>query len=211
MTKEEKVALYEQAKEKIAMYTCVKGDIWARLATVEAVLHQTIPYYFWTGIYVLLDEDLIVRSYQGPVACQLLKRHTGVCWAAIDREETVVVEDVEQFPGHIACSSQSKSEIVVPLRDENGKSLTFEVTKIKKKTCFCVCDNYKEVRNLRKYKSVMCLYLGKYDGELELFGEQLDEYVTDNINMYLAGVLSHLVVAHNYEFFADFDDNLIVR
>lgn len=97
------------------------------------------------------------------------------------------------------------------LRDENGKSLTFEVKKIKKKTCFCVCDNYKEVRNLRKYKSVMCLYLGKYDGELELFGEQLDEYVADNINMYLAGVLSHLVVAHNYEFFADFDDNLIVR
>ena len=121
MTKEEKVALYEQAKEKIAMYTCVKGDIWARLATIEAVLHQTSPYYFWTGIYVLLDLDLIVRSYQGPVACQLLKRHTGVCWAAIDREETVVVEDVEQFPGHIACSSQSKSEIVVPLRDENGK------------------------------------------------------------------------------------------
>ena len=97
------------------------------------------------------------------------------------------------------------------LRDENGKSLTFEVKKIKKKTCFCVCDNYKEVRNLRKYKSVMCLYLGKYDGELELFGEQLDEYVADNINMYLADVLSHLVVAHNYEFFADFDDNLIVR
>ena len=57
----------------------------------------------------------------------------------------------------------------------------------------------------------MCLYLGKYDDELELFGEQLDEYVTNNINLYLSGILGHLVVANNYEFFDTFDDNLIVR
>ena len=120
MTVDEKVALYRQAREKIDMYVCVKGDVWARLATIEAVLHQTIPYYFWTGVYVLIAEDLIVRSYQGPVACQLLKRHAGVCWASIDSGKTVVVPNVEEFPGHIACSSLSKSEIVVPLRDENG-------------------------------------------------------------------------------------------
>ena len=121
MTADEKRALYAQAKEKIKMYVCVKGDVWARLATIEAVLHQTIPYYFWTGVYVLIDGDLIVRSYQGPVACQLLKQHARVCWASIDSEKTIVVPDVEQFPGHIACSSLSKSEIVVPLRDEQGK------------------------------------------------------------------------------------------
>lgn len=121
MTADEKRALYAQAIEKIKMYVCVKGDVWARLATIEAVLHQTIPYYFWTGVYVLIDGDLIVRSYQGPVACQLLKQHTGVCWAAVDSGETVVVPDVEAFPGHIACSSLSKSEIVVPLRDEQGE------------------------------------------------------------------------------------------
>ncbi len=120
MIENEKRALYEQALEKMKMYVCVKGDVWARLATIEAVLHETMPYYFWTGVYVLIDEDLIVRSYQGPVACQLLKRHAGVCWASIDSGKTVVVPDVDQFPGHIACSSLSKSEIVVPLRDEEG-------------------------------------------------------------------------------------------
>ena len=97
------------------------------------------------------------------------------------------------------------------LRDENGESLTFEVKKIKNKTCACVYTNYREVKKLRKLKAIMCLYLGKYDDELELFGEQLDEYATNNINLYLSGILGHLVVANNYEFFDTFDDNLIVR
>ena len=97
------------------------------------------------------------------------------------------------------------------LRDENGEPLTFEVKKIKNKTCACVYTNYREVKKLRKLKAIMCLYLGKYDDELELFGEQLDEYVTNNINLYLSGILGHLVVANNYEFFDTFDDNLIVR
>ena len=62
------------------------------------------------------ERDLVVGPYQGPVACQLLARHTGVCWAAIDRGETVVVPNVHEFPGHIACDARSNSEIVVPLR-----------------------------------------------------------------------------------------------
>ena len=71
------------------------------------------------------------------------------------------------------------------LRDENGEPLTFEVKKIKNKTCACVYTNYREVKKLRKLKAIMCLYLGKYDDKLELFGEQLDEYVTNNINLYI--------------------------
>ena len=76
--------------------------------------------FFWTGVYVLIDGNLIVRSYQGPVACQKL-RNGGVCWAAINSGDTVIVDNVEEFPGHIACNAASKSEIVIPLRDPEGR------------------------------------------------------------------------------------------
>ncbi len=92
----------------------------ARMATIAAVLHNKIEYFYWTGFYMLVKDELIVQTYQGPLACQVLKKHTGVCWAGIDSKETVVVQDVEKFPGHIACDSASKSEIVVPLRNNSG-------------------------------------------------------------------------------------------
>jgi L-methionine (R)-S-oxide reductase len=92
----------------------------ARMATVAAVLHHKMPGLSWTGFYLLVDGDLTVGPYQGPLACQVLAAHTGVCWAGIDRAETVVVPDVHAFPGHIACDSRSQSEIVVPVRDSSG-------------------------------------------------------------------------------------------
>jgi len=64
---------------------------------------------------------MTVFMYQGPVACQILEKDKGVCWAAFNQKETVLVEDVHQFPGHIACDSRSNSEIVVPLKNENGE------------------------------------------------------------------------------------------
>jgi GAF domain-containing protein len=69
---------------------------------------------------MLRDGDLVVEAYQGPVACLVLERHTGVCWAGIDRAETIVVPDVHRFPGHIPCDDRSRSEIVVPLFDGDG-------------------------------------------------------------------------------------------
>jgi GAF domain-containing protein len=89
----------------------------ARMATIVAVLHHKMDYFFWTGFYLLRDGELVVNNYQGQVACQVLEKHKGVCWAGVDRKETVLVEDVEAFPGHIACDSRSKSEIVLPLYD----------------------------------------------------------------------------------------------
>ena len=65
---------------------------------------------------MLKSGELIVKTYQGPLACQVLQQHTGVCWAAVDQMKTVVVPDVHLFPGHIACDSRSQSEIVVPVR-----------------------------------------------------------------------------------------------
>lgn len=116
-----KLAKYDRLYEQIGQYVKTTDDIWARLATMEAVLHHKMQAFFWTGVYALTDGELIVRSYQGPVACQKLKHHTGVCWAAVNSGETVIVGNVEEFPGHIACNSRSKSEIVVPIRNREGQ------------------------------------------------------------------------------------------
>jgi L-methionine (R)-S-oxide reductase len=97
---------------------------WSRMSTIAALLHHKMPDYFWTGFY-FLDEagNLIVGPYQGPIACLKLKKDTGVCWAGINTGESVVVGNVGEFPGHIACSSLSQSEIVVPVHDKAGKTL----------------------------------------------------------------------------------------
>ena len=92
----------------------------ARMATIAAVLSHKFDYFFWCGFYFVEGEKLIVGPYQGPVACQVLQG-TGVCLAAVTRNQSVVVPDVHQFPGHIACDSRSNSEIVVPVRSANGK------------------------------------------------------------------------------------------
>jgi L-methionine (R)-S-oxide reductase len=93
----------------------------AAMATVVALLHHKMSDFFWTGFYLLDKGELIVGPYQGSLACIKLKKNTGVCWAGINRKETVIVPDVHQFPGHIACDSRSNSEIVVPLKNQKGE------------------------------------------------------------------------------------------
>jgi GAF domain-containing protein len=91
------------------------------MATVAAVLHHKMPRFFWTGFYILDSGKLVVGPYQGPLACQVLEKNKGVCWAGIRRRIPIVVPDVHKFPGHIACDSRSNSEIVVPLLDKKGQ------------------------------------------------------------------------------------------
>lgn len=90
-------------------------DPLARMSTIIAILHHKFDYFFWTGFYRLVDGELIVCCYQGSVACLVLAKHTGVCWAAIDQKKTQIIHDIHQFPGHIACDSLSASEIVIPI------------------------------------------------------------------------------------------------
>ncbi len=91
------------------------------MSTIIAVLHHKMNTFFWTGFYLLQENgELLVGPYQGTLACIKLKKNTGVCWAAINNAVTVVVPDVHKFPGHIACDTASKSEIVVPLKDKAG-------------------------------------------------------------------------------------------
>jgi len=118
MEQKKKQGRYQRIQKQLATLLVKSDNTQARLASVIAVLHHKMDYFFWTGCYFLQDGKLIVRQYQGPVACMELKKDTGVCWAAINEEKTQVVTNVDEFPGHIACDSRSKSEIVVPIRDK---------------------------------------------------------------------------------------------
>ncbi len=95
-------------------------DPIARMASISALLHHKMNHYFWTGFYLLKGDKLIVGPYQGPVACQELEKDKGVCWATVNTKAPVVVSDVHAFPGHIACDSRSKSEITIPVFNEQG-------------------------------------------------------------------------------------------
>lgn len=111
---------YERIAGQLAPLFAKVTDPQARMASAVALLHHKMPHFFWTGFYRLVDGDLIVGPYQGPIACMALERHKGVCWAGVDRGEPVLVADVHAFPDHIACDSRSQSEVVVPLRDAAG-------------------------------------------------------------------------------------------
>ncbi len=109
--------IYNQLSELILK----SNNTSARMATIIAVLHHKMEAFFWTGFYLIDDGKMTVAMYQGPVACQILEKDKGVCWAAFNKKETVVVEDVHRFPGHIACDSRSNSEIVVPFKNKKGE------------------------------------------------------------------------------------------
>ncbi len=121
MSQSSKSGRYERLYAQIADLIKATSSPWSRMSTIAAVLHHKMPAFFWTGFYYLDNGDLLVGPYQGPVACLKLASDKGVCRACVDRQDTVVVPDVEQFPGHIACSSQSRSEIVVPVRNNSGQ------------------------------------------------------------------------------------------
>ena len=90
------------------------------MANITAAIHDTM-HFFWVGFYLVEGNELILGPFQGSVACFRIPRNKGVCGAAWSRRATVVVEDVDKFPGHIACSSLSRSEIVVPVFNQQGE------------------------------------------------------------------------------------------
>ena len=115
-TKEEK---YEVLYRQIESLMEVETDMIANMANVSAMIQETF-HFWWTGFYRVVEGVLVLGPFQGPLACTRIKYGTGVCGTAWKENKTQLVPDVEQFPGHIACSSASKSEIVVPIR-RNGE------------------------------------------------------------------------------------------
>ena len=115
LTKEER---YQQFVPLLATYLAGEGEAVSVLANVSAALHEAFG-FFWVGFYLVKDTDtLVLGPFQGSAACFRIRKGRGVCGTAWDKARTQVVPDVELFPGHIACSSLSRSEIVVPLLQE---------------------------------------------------------------------------------------------
>jgi len=110
-TKQER---YKTLLPQIAAVLQDEPDLIANMANVASMLHETF-HFWWTGFYRVVGKDLVLGPFQGPMACTRIQRGRGVCGTAWAKEETQIVPDVEKFPGHIACSSASRSEIVVPV------------------------------------------------------------------------------------------------
>lgn len=113
-TKQER---YEALLPQIASVVEDESDLIANMANVAAMLHETFRFW-WTGFYRVQGEELVLGPFQGPMACTRIKKGRGVCGTAWAEAATQVVPDVDKFPGHIACSSASRSEIVVPIFQE---------------------------------------------------------------------------------------------
>lgn len=105
---------YQEIYKQIESVVSDENDLIANMANTAALLHEAFGFW-WTGFYIVKDDQLVLGPFQGPVACTRIGFGKGVCGTAWERRETVVVPDVHQFPGHIACSSLSQSEIVVPM------------------------------------------------------------------------------------------------
>lgn len=105
---------YQDLYRQIAAVVADEADMIANMANVSALLHETFGFW-WTGFYIVRDGQLVLGPFQGPVACTRIRYGKGVCGTAWKQKSAIIVPDVHQFPGHIACSSLSNSEIVVPM------------------------------------------------------------------------------------------------
>lgn len=119
----DKQGRYDRIMKQLEVLLAKCEQMEARMCTTIAVLHNKMEYFFWTGFYFVNNDRLIVKMYQGAVACMELRRNTGVCWAGVNGRKTIIVPDVANFDGHIACDGRSKSEIVLPFFNPTGELL----------------------------------------------------------------------------------------
>jgi GAF domain-containing protein len=140
MEENKKEGRYSRIYNQLSELVLKSNSPVARMATIVAVLHHKMETFFWTGFYILENGEMTVQMYQGPVACQVLEKNKGVCWAAFNQKNAVVVEDVHLFPGHIACDSRSNSEIVVPLKNREGEIIGVLDVDSKEKANFDAVD-----------------------------------------------------------------------
>jgi len=120
VSQEEKESLYIKSLDEIKdrIKDLGKNDMVPKMSTIVSVLKNTMPYFFWCGFYFVENPELIIGPYQGTSACPNIG-YSGVCGSSANKKETVIVPNVHDFPGHIVCDPNSKSEIVIPLIDEH--------------------------------------------------------------------------------------------
>ena len=113
---------YRVLHAQIKALTEGESDLTANMANISSMIHQTFGFW-WTGFYRVCGQELVLGPFQGPLACSRIPFGRGVCGTAWKEEKTIIVPDVELFPGHIACSSASRSEIVVPVFKNDGNEI----------------------------------------------------------------------------------------
>ena len=118
---DEKTVLYQQAQQQLRAMLDGEHEPILLMSSIVAVLHGMMPHYYWTGFYRVVGDVLMIGPYQGTPACLHIARGRGVCGTSWETQQTIVVEDVHAFPGHIACDSRSESEIVVPWKNRTGE------------------------------------------------------------------------------------------
>jgi L-methionine (R)-S-oxide reductase len=117
---ENRAAIYEAILPQIESITAAEPDLIANLANISAILKEAFG-FFWVGFYLKKGNELVLGPFQGPLACTRIAFDRGVCGHCYSTQKTIIVPDVEAFPGHIACSSASKSEIVLPVFNHLGE------------------------------------------------------------------------------------------
>jgi len=124
LTPAQKEATYEELLAQLRSVIEGDDDLLAAMSSMVCLLHNALPYYYWTGFYRRVAEaELLVGPYQGTLGCLRIPFNRGVCGASAREQRTIIVPDVHAFPGHIACDSASASEIVVPVLDRTGELL----------------------------------------------------------------------------------------
>ncbi|HEY5691246.1 MAG TPA: GAF domain-containing protein [Cyclobacteriaceae bacterium] len=121
-----KAGRYETLIPQIEALVAGEADLVANLANVSAALRETMN-FFWVGFYLVKGEELVLGPFQGPIACTRIKMGKGVCGTVWKERKTMIVPNVDEFPGHIACNSASKSEIVLPALRKNEVVLVLDI------------------------------------------------------------------------------------
>jgi L-methionine (R)-S-oxide reductase len=141
---------YEVLLPQIKALVDGEGDLIANLANIMAALKYGMN-FFWVGIYFVKKDELVLGPFQGPVACVRIQRGKGVCGTCWQNAETIIVPDVERFPGHIACNAESKSEIVIPVINDGVVKAVLDV----------------DSSRLSDFDSIDAIYLGKIAALME--------------------------------------------
>lgn len=138
-----KIEKYQLAYKQLESLLEGEKDMIAKMANVAAVLHEMFGFW-WTGFYRVIDGELVLGPFQGPLACMHIAKGRGVCGTAWAQDRTLVVPDVEEFPDHIACSAASKSEIVVPMHQGRDVVAVLDIDSEKLATFDAVDQEYLE-------------------------------------------------------------------
>ena len=139
----DKTERYQSLLPQIEVLVSHEPDLTANLANIASALKYGMA-FFWAGFYLVKEDELVLGAFQGPVACTRIRWGKGVCGTAWKQAKTILVPDVDQFPGHIACSSDSKSEIVVPAFKDGKVALILDVDSDKRNDFDAVDEQYLE-------------------------------------------------------------------